>query len=413
MSSTSAVAASFQPELWTCSSNKALKLFVTGPGGAVSFPPAFTYPIFGDAETIYGYQDLEIFLCFDHYTFYPFYNVKYSAKLPDPEIVDVQETMASVLSPLAVFKDEEKWVDSIEEEKRSYKIPGDCIFNFISSLVNEEGDEERVTFEVYRLDLLQESALELHRRLQVLILLFIEAGSYIDSTDPNWNVYVMYKKNGSGDPTLVGFTTVYEYWKYPGHEKFDEGSRALRMKISQFIILPSFQGQRLGQDLYSRLFDHWHLLDQVSEIVVEDPNEKFDDMRDRADLKRLNDTCNLTEIETALMTFEWMRETRTRLKLEKRQFSRLMEMVLLGKLRKNVGGSDTTRSVRLLIKKRLFEKNKEGLVGMDDETRRDKLQTAYEALAADYHRIMENVDLSFKRGGDAELQPAKRSKMNT
>lgn len=74
-------AASLQPELWTASSNDALKMFVTDGEQALNFQPLFTYPIFGDAETIYGYKDLSIFLCFDHYTFKPFLNIKYKEKL--------------------------------------------------------------------------------------------------------------------------------------------------------------------------------------------------------------------------------------------------------------------------------------------------------------------------------------------
>lgn len=83
--------ASLRPEQWTSSSNDALKLFVTNKEAAVNFQPTFTYPIFGDAETIYGYKDLNIFLCFDHFTFKPFLNIKYTEKLnDDPEIIDIK-----------------------------------------------------------------------------------------------------------------------------------------------------------------------------------------------------------------------------------------------------------------------------------------------------------------------------------
>lgn len=111
--------ASLRPEQWTSSSNDALKLFVTNKEAAVNFQPTFTYPIFGDAETIYGYKDLNIFLCFDHFTFKPFLNIKYTEKLnDDPEIIDIKKTIDEYLPNLTIFKDEVKWVDSIEEEKK-------------------------------------------------------------------------------------------------------------------------------------------------------------------------------------------------------------------------------------------------------------------------------------------------------
>lgn len=280
----SSVTAALQPEQWTTSSNEALKLFVTNPEAALNFQPTFTYPIFGDAETIYGYKDLDIFLCFDHYTFKPFLNIKYSAKLTDdPEIIDIKKTIDEFLPKLTIFKDEVKWVDSIKEEKdNGYKIPGKLIDSF------SENDKE---YDIYKIDLKSDNGYELHQRLQILVLLFIEAGSFIDAKDELWNLYVLYEKDNkstsNNEPSIVGFTTAYNYWKYPGAKKFDSTEQELRIKISQFIILPIYQGQGLGQLFYSHLFDKWLAQDDIIEVVVEDPNESFDDLRDRADLKRI------------------------------------------------------------------------------------------------------------------------------
>ena len=47
-------------EEWAVSSNKALSLSLVAPTSTISFSPVFTYPIFGDAETIYGFKDLSI-----------------------------------------------------------------------------------------------------------------------------------------------------------------------------------------------------------------------------------------------------------------------------------------------------------------------------------------------------------------
>lgn len=407
--------ASFQPEVWTTSANEALKLYVTGPDGALSFPPAFTYPIFGDAETIYGYQDLQIFLCFDCYTFFPFYNVKYSQKLPDPKIVDIKETLAQVLPELVIFKDEAKWADAVAEEKHSYAIPGTLVTLFTQTLAEEEesdGESSESTFSIYRLNLQSPTGLELHERLQILVLLFIEAGSFIDSADPLWNVYVLYENTGEGEPKIVGFTTVYNYWMYPGREQFDSAQQSRRMKISQFIVLPCYQGHGLGGKFYSSLFEQWHKQVGVREIVVEDPSESFDDMRDREDLMRMTESIDLGAVQVSNISPEWISKTRLLLKIEKRQFARLLEMVLLYKLKAKMAEPDTKRSIRLYIKCRLYQKNKEGLAGMDDETRRDKLQTAYQSLEDDYYRIMRNFKLTIKRKGIASEneQDAKRTK---
>lgn len=389
--------ASLRPEQWTSSSNDALKLFVTNKEAAVNFQPTFTYPIFGDAETIYGYKDLNIFLCFDHFTFKPFLNIKYTEKLnDDPEIIDIKKTIDEYLPNLTIFKDEVKWVDSIEEEKKNgYKIPGELIDSF------ELKDKE---YEVYKIDLKSEIGYELHQRLQILVLLFIEAGSFIDAKDELWNLYVFYEKGNSKDnsePSIVGFTTAYNYWKYPGAEKFDSANHEVRIKISQFIILPMYQGQGLGQLLYTHLFNKWLKDDSIIEVVIEDPNESFDDLRDRADLKRLNEDPEFDFNDvTTTVDKNWIEKTRKRLKLEKRQFSRLLEIILLYKLKQGGFPDITKKDVRLFIKKRLYDKNKEGLATLDDNTKKDKLQTAYQALEEDYYRILGELKLNIKRKSD-------------
>lgn len=389
--------ASLRPEQWTSSSNDALKLFVTNKEAAVNFQPTFTYPIFGDAETIYGYKDLNIFLCFDHFTFKPFLNIKYTEKLnDDPEIIDIKKTIDEYLPNLTIFKDEVKWVDSIEEEKKNgYKIPGELIDSL------ELKDKE---YEVYKIDLKSEIGYELHQRLQILVLLFIEAGSFIDAKDELWNLYVFYEKGNSKDnsePSIVGFTTAYNYWKYPGAEKFDSANHEVRIKISQFIILPMYQGQGLGQLFYTHLFNKWLKDDSIIEVVIEDPNESFDDLRDRADLKRLNEDPEFDFNDvTTTVDKNWIEKTRKRLKLEKRQFSRLLEIILLYKLKQGGFPDITKKDVRLFIKKRLYDKNKEGLATLDDNTKKDKLQTAYQALEEDYYRILGELKLNIKRKSD-------------
>lgn len=397
-------AASLQPELWTASSNDALKMFVTDGEQALNFQPLFTYPIFGDAETIYGYKDLSIFLCFDHYTFKPFLNIKYKEKLDDPDLVDLKATMDKYVPESTVFKDEIAWVDSINEEKKNYKIPGDRIDKF---------KKEDVEYQVYKIDLKLAAGLELHKRLQILVLLYIEAGSFIDAEDDLWDLYVLYEKaTEDNEPSLAGFTTAYNYWKYPGAKNFDDEKSEVRIKISQFIVLPIYQGQGLGQLFYSHLCKYWLAKDSIVEVVVEDPNEGFDDMRDRADLKRLGDLgFDFDKVTSKDIDQDWINKTRRQLKLEKRQFARLLELILLYKLKHN---KDVSKSdVRLFIKRRLYKKNKEGLDALDEATRRDKLQTAYQALEEDYYRILGDLRLPIKRKLDGgEVAESKKARVN-
>lgn len=404
MADVSAVVASLQPELWTASLNEAITVFITDTeGSALSFQPAFTYPIFGEAETVFGYRDLQIFLCFDSVTFLPFLNVKYGEKLPDAEF-DLEQKMMEFLPKSTIFKDEAKWRDAIDAEQVNFLIPGEMFGDTWTKNGNE--------YAIYRIDMASARGDELLSRLQILVLLFIEAGTFIEHDDPLWDVYVMYKVTNKNLPEIVGFTTAYNYWRYPGAEKFDAGVVETRKKISQFIVLPIFQGQSLGGDMYTRLYSEWLKDPRIVEIVVEDPNESFDDLRDRSDLTRL---VNLGAIDLSTFLLASAKEPgffdtfKAAQKLEKRQLQRLLEMVLLHQLRAG-SSSDTKRDVRLFVKKRLLEKNAEALAGMDEPTRLDKLQTAYEALEEDYFRILEPVKIAAKRSPAANLPQAKRAK---
>lgn len=384
-------AASLSPERWTASSNEALQMFVTDTKGAAKpFQPVFTYPIFGDSESIFGFQDLVIFLCFDSVTFLPFLNVKFSAKLKDEDIeVDPKTKLLEYLPELTIYKDEAKWRDLIEEEQVGYKIPGDKVEG---SDFEKNGEK----YEIYRIDLNSVRGLELHKRLQILVLLFIEAGSYIDSEDPLWDLYVLYRVSNTELPEIVGFTTAYNYWKYPGFEKFDQGIVQLRKKISQFIVLPTDQGNGLGAEFYLRLYKYWLKDERLIEIVIEDPNESFDDLRDRVDFTRLveEEVIDLKELNVELASdSKWYSQVKNHEKLEKRQFLRLLEMMLLYKLTKIPNHGLDKKLIRLFIKKRLYEKNKEALATLDEPTRLDKLQTAYHSLEQDYYRILEPVKL--------------------
>lgn len=402
MTSVSEAVAALKPELWTASLNEAMTIYVTDTkGSAKSFKPAFTYPIFGEAETIFGYQDLQIFLCFDAVTALPFLNVKWSASMPKVEL-DVKEKLLEQLPESTIYKDEALWRDHIEEEQINYKIPG--------SQVGDSWTHNADSWALYKLDLESTAGLELHKRIQILVLLFIEAGTYIDAEDPLWDVYVMYNVTDPKLPEIVGFTTVYNYWKYPGHERFDAGVVETRKKISQFIILPIYQGQQLGGQMYSRLFNQWLMDETIVEVVVEDPNESFDDLRDRVDLTRLIENGHLDLLSISIATVsqpEWFQQFKKAQKLEKRQLQRILEMVFLQQ-RKDGLGKETAKSVRQYIKRRLYEKNRDALAEMDEPTRLDKLQIAYLSLEEDYHRILEPLKL--KKRKEPQREGSKKQK---
>ncbi|QLG74858.1 hypothetical protein HG535_0H01850 [Zygotorulaspora mrakii] len=357
----------FKPEAWTSSANEALKVSLVSEN-AIQFSPLFTYPIFGDSEQIFGYKDLVIYLAFDAITFKPFLNVKFSEKL-DKEADDVEGKLLEFLPADVIRKDEAKWVESFEEEQKSFQLPPDeCRVS--SYQIGEE------TYAVYKLGISNDFCRKLHHRVQIFSLLFIEAASYIDENDTNWEIFWTFNVTTR---KCVGYVTTYTYWKYTGARNFDANLQLkFRAKISQFVIFPPYQGRGHGSNLYNSLVDTWMKDDSIEEITVEDPNESFDDLRDRNDLKRLFNAKLVVELPEDI-SLEWLDRKRIEFKLEKRQFSRLTEMFLLYKNAKNF---------KLQVKKRLYLKNYDALFDVPESDRKDALEKSYMLLADDYKRIL-------------------------
>lgn len=412
-----------QPEAWVSSSNDSLFISLAEPEGAFTFKPTFTYPIFGDSEQIFGYKDLRIDLAFDCRTLLPFLSCKYSKKLSD-DVIDIESKLLEFLPKEdTILKDESVWLDAVEKENLKFdKIPGEVVSKY------EDGDEE---FTIYKMKLNDENSINLHRRMQIFVLLFIEAGSYIDEKDNIWEIYTIYKKIKSEPESkecFVGFATTYSYWLFENSIKHDLNKDKVdlnyRKKISQFIILPPYQRRNHGKQLYNSIVDEFLQDDKAKEITVEDPSEAFDDLRDRCDLNRIfakNIFKDLTDVNNLLENGEkdeWVTNHKITEKLEKRQFARLIEMSFIHILKTYRGKTNiknlTEKNIRLLIKKRLYLKNKDALAELDDPTRRDKLQTAYERLREDYLRILSKVDLAeldlSKRVADDEAESSKRVK---
>ncbi|QEU61620.1 Hat1 [Kluyveromyces lactis] len=389
------MAVDLRPETWTVSSNEALNLSLVDENGAVNFKPTFTYPIYGDSEQIFGYKNLQIFLAFDSITFKPFINVKYDSKLNN-EIEDVQKLLLDKLpEDDVIIRDEEAWIKTFTKEQETFTLPEK------DKLVEEYeiGDQE---FVIYRVSLQDPTIKMLHKRMQIFTLLFIESASYIDENDSSWEIFIVFNKSSK---QCIGYTTTYQFWKYLGAQSFDSSKadeQQCRAKISQFLIMPPYQGHGHGKRLYQAIVKQWMNDLSVVEITVEDPNESFDDLRDRCDFERVINKNSLADCPNELpINIDWITKKQAQLKLEKRQFMRILEMFLLYQKSPNY---------RLQLKKRIYEKNFEALMDMDESLKKDKLQTAFQSLTEDYNRILSKVTIRKRTLSDSQGVSDKRLK---
>ena len=406
----------FKPSTWTVSSNEALKISLVKPdpeAGAFQFSPELMYPIFGTDEKIYGYKDLVIHLAFDSITFKPFLNVKFSDKLDIGKVIDgddieVPDIISRMLEFLpiddCIVSDEMKWVDSFTKERAQFELPEE-------NLKIGEYDYNDQRYAIYRLRLYspEDSSespkwINFLKRIQIFTLLYIEAASYIKlETEPNWELYLLFN---TVDKTCIGFTTVYKYFHYTGADKFDKDPEVhYRARISQFLILPPYQHCNHGRSLYNAIAEYWMGDNTIDEFTVEDPNELFDDMRDKGDLERLYrsgffDSFPKVKDPTKgqfLLTDEWMSLNQHKFKLEKRQFGRLVEMILLYK--------NDMANFEEQVKRRIYRQNYETLCDITDpEEKKNAINTPYMLVTEDYRRIVQEFRSKQRGVGRGEQQ---------
>lgn len=165
-----------------------------------------------------------------------------------------------------------------------------------------------------------------------------------------------------------------------------------------------------------------------TEITVEDPNEAFDDLRDYCDYRHLLENCTFAQISlktdidpklsarkigvrvptSKLLDMPLLETLRKQNKIAPRQFYRLVELYLLTKIAPHNRQAGTARLTqraratdpndrafyywRLLVKQRVYKKNKDVLIQLDRGERVDKVEQTVGEVAGDYERLLRGME---------------------
>lgn len=231
---------------------------------------------------------------------------------------------------------------------------------------------------------------------------------------------------------FVGYSTIYRFyyfnpptppaspregWELPTGD-LDLTELPCRTRLSQFIILPPFQGKGNGARLYKAIFEHYHKQPQTYEFTVEDPNEAFDDLRDVCDLEFLRTMPEFENlaIDTSITIpksgpspqlivggKDDLEAIRLKAKIAPRQFYRVLEMHLMSKLPESVqvciqpedqvpnptkADKHQERLWQLFVKQRLYRHNRDVLAQIEPSERYEKLQDALGGVELEYARIL-------------------------
>ena len=377
-----------QVEEWSSNSNECFTIELVRSDGsqAATFQPEFTYPIFGEQESIFGYRDLAITLKFAAHDLRPQLSVIYSEKfkeLGEVKPTDIEEALKEFL-PEEAFGDQTSEDAVLNGNGAEFKPPGERIHSY-------SRDGKR--YEVWCASLANEAAKQLLENMEILVPMFIEGGTMLqleqDWTTQRWKLFLLYEisPTTSADCSpycLIGYATSYRVFTFPDRQKplqsdldmlipttqsvldflpppeLDPNEFAptampgnisspldlpSRERLSQFLIFPPWQNAGHGQELYNKIYTHLTKPSNIREFTVEDPNEAFDDLRDHCDLVYLRShvpeftalriNTNLpadklrpdTHIPTDLIVPLETRELiRAKTKLMPRQLDRLVEM---------------------------------------------------------------------------------------
>ncbi|TWU73644.1 histone acetyltransferase 1 [Metarhizium rileyi] len=436
---------------WLVNSNDAFNISLVSPSKSGlrligSFHPNFTYPIFGDEEKIFGYKDLKISLRFRANDMRPHLETTYSKKLSPPAGVEEPTDINAVLQdgshlPKVAFVKSSDFESSSQQLGDNWTPPGT-----LQETINGPDGQ----YEVWKGSLEDPAIKQLNSRVQILVPLLIEGGSYIgqnpesdssdiDLSDANrWTVFFLYRtQNSDEEPdkksyVFVGYSTVYRFfyfgrpltpppesgddWELPDGN-FDLRKLPCRTRLSQFVILPPFQGKGNGAKLYKSIFQHYHKHDQTHEFTVENPNEAFDDLRDVCDLtflKAIPDFVDLKldssvtipkkgPVPNLIVGGERLEKIRLAAKIAPRQFHRVLEMYLMSQLPASVQPSMLFEDARprptqadkhleklwqLIVKQRLYRHNREALSQIEQAERIDRLQETLIGVELEYARIL-------------------------
>ncbi|EIN08019.1 histone acetyltransferase type B catalytic subunit [Punctularia strigosozonata HHB-11173 SS5] len=410
---------------WTCNSNEALTIsLLRAPEEAndqrESFHPTFTYPIYGEDETVYGYKDLAINVQMASGSLATRVSSAYSAKLKSSSstVDDVEGILAKFL-PDDHYKaaDEAAFLQRVKDDASSFRPFGQKIYSYTTTGKGKgRALEDDVEYEVYHATFDVPGFKEYHRRMQLFILLYIEAGSYINEEEDGWEFVVLYEKRksrsqpGSFTYHFAGYSSLYQFYYYPDR---------LRLRLSQFVILPPYQRHGHGSELYKSIYEYVLRSPHFAELTVEDPAEAFEDLRDRSDLRMLlahqkfmeegfgadaltaGTSASLGKRKRVAGAFQgkmgppadkaWLEKWRLELKIAGRQFHRLVEMLQLLHLEATGADASAVRAYRLQVKERLYRFNYEILMQLEREERLEKLEETFQSVKDDYLRLLAGV----------------------
>ncbi|KAF3482722.1 histone acetyltransferase type B catalytic subunit [Arthroderma uncinatum] len=398
---------------WTCDANDAVEISLVQPTEDdkklttdSTFYPQFTYPIFGDKETIFGYRNLNIRLRFAAHDLQSHVHISYDEKFKQVEDITATDLLGTLKPylPEASFSTLDEFTKNISHSDHAAKFtpPGKRVHSY-----SKDGRD----YEIWSGSLANPEVRKILDRLQIFVSFFIEGGTPIETEDFEWTlerwiIYFVYEKHKKpANPkasrySFAGYATTYRWYFY--HPKSSSGAKLgleskkgnafdsfplskipARLRIAQFLIIKPHQHAGHGSQLYRTIHKVCLNDPTIFELTIEDPNESFDALRDSNDYHTLkpefikhNISINPNPLHTTpssgtstgasspkphkhpqvmptslLIPTKTLDELRHEFKIAPTQFAHLVEMYLLSQIPEIHRGAENVNMTRLKTQK--------------------------------------------------------------
>ncbi|MCJ1344250.1 histone acetyltransferase 1 [Peltigera leucophlebia] len=194
-------------EEWSSDSNQAVEISIVqagqeSPKTLSTFHPKFTYPIFGDQESIFGYQGLRIVIRFAAHDLRSNIQITHDKRFEavgDTKATDIEETLKDWIpssKPLlflrfysvkrlndeftAAFRSATHFDTHLQNSSgKDFKPPGYLIESYTSRNRN---------FEIWNGELTDPAVKELVERMQIFVSFFVEGGRPLDLGEEEWTL---------------------------------------------------------------------------------------------------------------------------------------------------------------------------------------------------------------------------------
>lgn len=256
--------------------------------------------------------------------------------------------------------------------------------------------------------------------------------------------------------SFVGYATTYRWYflhtlpekqtkvsdgPFPYPEKVSLSQMPSRLRIAQFLVLEPHQLAGHGSYLYLTIQSACLADPTIFELTIEDPNEAFDALRDTNDYNVLHPEFSNRDVTinpdpypadtgrrhsrlvptSSLIPTATLRNLRSTFKIAPTQFAHLCEMYLLSRIPETHRGKNANMARllvqkwkapnehdkryywwRMLVKQRLYKRNRDILIQLDQHERMEKLDETVQNVEEGYERLLKAFDAKMKRRQEVE-----------